>query len=103
MTLSLLKGSVTPLRLITVSDAFSTVVKRREQWGHWRRRLIAAPSSAVRLSTTRLSGCRQKGQCIDSTLPGLSEPSPCMTDSAAQAPSQEPLDAHPSIGQVPPE
>ncbi|SQD94244.1 hypothetical protein FMEAI12_2420003 [Parafrankia sp. Ea1.12] len=37
------------------------VVNRRPQAGHDRRRRIAAPSSASLLSTTRLSGCRQKG------------------------------------------
>ena len=64
MTLARLKGSVTPLRLTTVREQDSTVVKRREQSGHWRRRLIDVPSSVVRLSTTRLSGCLQKGQCM---------------------------------------
>ncbi|GAA1571091.1 hypothetical protein GCM10009731_26440 [Streptomyces globosus] len=39
-------------------------MKRREQSGHWRRLRIDVPSSVVRLSTTRLSGCLQKGQCM---------------------------------------
>jgi hypothetical protein len=40
-----------------MSEHVSTVVKRREQSGHWRRLRIDVPSSVVRLSTTRLSGC----------------------------------------------
>lgn len=64
MTLVRLKGSVTPLRLTTISEQVSTVVKRREQSGHCRRRRIDVPSSVVRLSTTLLSGCLQKGQCM---------------------------------------
>jgi hypothetical protein len=40
----------------------SWVVKRRPQAGHDLRRRIAAPSSAVLLSMTRLSGCLQYGQ-----------------------------------------
>ncbi|GAA3390016.1 hypothetical protein GCM10017752_16810 [Streptomyces roseoviridis] len=64
-----LKGSVTPDRFTTMSEHVSTVVKRREQSGHWRRRRIDVPSSVVRLSTTRLSGCLQKGQCIGSDPP----------------------------------
>ncbi|GGV28246.1 hypothetical protein GCM10010495_50500 [Kitasatospora herbaricolor] len=63
MTFSRLNGSVTPLRLTTISAAVSTVVNRRLQSGHWRRRRIELPSSVVRLSTTRLSECLQKGQC----------------------------------------
>ncbi|GAA2232756.1 hypothetical protein GCM10010104_28740 [Streptomyces indiaensis] len=59
-----LKGSVTPDRFTTMSEHVSTVVKRREQSGHWRRLRIDVPSSVVRLSTTRLSGCLQKGQCM---------------------------------------
>jgi hypothetical protein len=69
MTLVRLKGSVTPLRLITISEALSTVVNRREQSGHCRRRRIEVPSSVVRLSTTRLSGCLQKGQCMSPNSP----------------------------------
>ncbi|GHF48946.1 hypothetical protein GCM10018783_17880 [Streptomyces griseosporeus] len=60
---------MTPDRLITISEHVSTVVKRREQSGHWRRLRIDVPSSVVRLSTTRLSGCLQKGQCMDSNPP----------------------------------
>jgi hypothetical protein len=52
-----------------MSEHVSTVVKRREQSGHWRRLRIDVPSSVVRLSTTRLSGCLQKGQCMDSNPP----------------------------------
>src|SRR3954468_14753686 len=66
MTLVRLKGSVTPDRLTTISEHVSTVVKRREQSGHWRRLRIDVPSSVVRLSTTRLSECLQKGQCMKS-------------------------------------
>jgi hypothetical protein len=47
-----------------MSEHVSTVVKRRVHPGHWRRLRIDVPSSVVRLSTTRLSACRQKGQCI---------------------------------------
>jgi hypothetical protein len=64
-----LNGSVTPDRLTTMSEHVSTVVKRREQSGHWRRLRIDVPSSVVRLSTTRLSGCLQKGQCMNSNPP----------------------------------
>src|SRR5680860_1535486 len=63
-TLSRLNGSVAPERLTTVRLVVSTVVKRRPHSGHWRRRRIAAPSSAVRESTTRESEWRQNGQCI---------------------------------------
>jgi hypothetical protein len=56
-------GSVTPLRLDTISRTVSCVVNRRPHSGHARRRRIAAPSSVERLSITRLSGLRQKGQC----------------------------------------
>jgi hypothetical protein len=45
----------------------SCVVNRRPQAGHARRRLIATPSSPVRLSMTRLSGLRQYGQYIPIT------------------------------------
>jgi hypothetical protein len=48
---------------MTISAAVSTVVKRRLQSGHCLRRRIELPSSVVRLSTTRLSECLQKGQC----------------------------------------
>jgi hypothetical protein len=41
MTFSLLKGSVTPLRLTTANTAVSTVVKRRPHSGHDRRRRMA--------------------------------------------------------------
>ncbi|GAT81613.1 hypothetical protein STXM2123_2314 [Streptomyces sp. F-3] len=64
-----LNGSVTPDRLTTMSEHVSTVVNRREQSGHWRRLRMDVPSSVVRLSTTRLSGCLQKGQCMDSNPP----------------------------------
>jgi hypothetical protein len=57
--LSRVKGSVTPLRLPTIKITVSWVVKRRPHAGHDRRRRIAAPSSAVRLSMTLLSGCLQ--------------------------------------------
>jgi SOS-response transcriptional repressor LexA len=36
--------------LTTISEHVSTVVKRREQSGHWRRLRIDVPSSVVRLS-----------------------------------------------------
>ena len=63
-TLSRLNGSVAPERLVTVRLAVSTVVNRRPHSGHCRRRRIEVPSSVARLSTTRLSACRQNGQCI---------------------------------------
>ena len=56
MILSRVKGSVTPLRLATIRMTVSCVVNRRPHSGHDRRRRIAVPSSAVRLSMTRLSG-----------------------------------------------
>jgi hypothetical protein len=62
MILSRVNGSVTPLRLATIKMTVSWVVNRRPHSGHDLRRRIAAPSSAVRLSMTRLSGWRQKGQ-----------------------------------------
>ena len=67
--LSRLKGSVTPLRLATMRMTVSWVVKRRPHAGHDRRRRIAVPSSAVRLSMTRLSACLQCGQYTRSTSP----------------------------------
>src|SRR5690348_5370555 len=90
MTLVRLKGSVTPDRLTTISEHVSTVVNRREQSGHWRRLRIDVPSSVVRLSTTRLSGCRQKGQYMDSNPPHSRHKS--------IAGPQEPHEAAPSIG-----
>ena len=54
--LSRVKGSVTPLRLATIRMTVSWVVKRRPHSGHALRRRIAAPSSAVLLSMTLLSG-----------------------------------------------
>jgi hypothetical protein len=60
--LSLVKGSVAPLRLPTIKITDSCVVNLRPHSGQERRRRIAAPSSAVRLSMTRLSGCLQNGQ-----------------------------------------
>src|SRR6185437_15182413 len=59
---SLLNGSVTPLRFATIRITVSCVVNLRPHSGQDRRRRIAAPSSAVRLSMTRLSGYRQYGQ-----------------------------------------
>jgi hypothetical protein len=61
--LSRLNGSLAPDRLVTLRLAVSTVVNRRPHSGHCRRRRIEVPSSEARLSTTRLSPCRQKGQC----------------------------------------
>src|SRR3954447_19911688 len=90
MTLVRLKGSVTPDRLTTMSEHVSTVVKRREQSGHWRRLRIDVPSSVVRLSTTRLSGCLQKGQCM------ISNPPHSRLNSSAEP--HGPLEAAPSIG-----
>jgi hypothetical protein len=60
--LSRANGSVTPLRFATIRMTVSWVVNRRPHSGHDLRRRIAVPSSAVRLSMTRLSGFRQKGQ-----------------------------------------
>jgi hypothetical protein len=48
--------------LATIRMTVSWVVKRRPQAGQDLRRRIAAPSSAVLLSMTRLSGCLQNGQ-----------------------------------------
>ncbi|CAL2070719.1 exported protein of unknown function [Streptomyces murinus] len=90
MTLVRLKGSVTPDRFTTMSEHVSTVVKRREQSGHWRRLRIDVPSSVVRLSTTRLSGCLQKGQCM------ISNPPHSRLDSLAEP--QGPREAALSIG-----
>ena len=66
MILSRANGSVTPLRLATIRMTVSWVVNRRPHSGHARRRRIAVPSSAVRLSMTLLSGFRQNGQCTRS-------------------------------------
>src|SRR5699024_5886278 len=66
ITLARLKGSLTPDRLSTDREAVSEVENRLEQFGHWRRRRIVAPSSDVRESTTRESEWRQNGQCIRS-------------------------------------
>ena len=49
-------GSVTPLRLATIKMTDSCVVNRRPHSGQDRRLRIAVPSSATRLSITRLSG-----------------------------------------------
>ncbi|GII64994.1 hypothetical protein Skr01_50790 [Sphaerisporangium krabiense] len=49
-------ASVTPLRLLTISNTVSWVVNRRPHCEHVRRRLIAAPSSVDRLSITLVSG-----------------------------------------------
>jgi hypothetical protein len=43
-------------------------VNLRPHSGHWRRRRMAEPSSAMRLSTTRESGLRQNGQYMASLL-----------------------------------
>ena len=67
-----LNGSVTPLRLTTVSVTVSAVVKRLPHSGHWRRRRIEVPSSLARESTTRESWWRQNGQCILTRLPSTS-------------------------------
>jgi hypothetical protein len=48
----------------------SCVVNLRPHSGQDLRRRIAAPSSAVRLSITRLSGCLQYGQYKAVTSPG---------------------------------
>src|SRR5262245_5123992 len=60
--LSRVNGSVAPLRLPTIRITVSWVVNLRPHEGHARRRRIAAPSSAVRLSMTRLSAFLQYGQ-----------------------------------------
>src|ERR1700710_747168 len=62
MIFSRLNGTTTPLRLMTFRLAVSVVLKRRPHSGHWRRRLMATPSSEVRESTTRESGYLQYGQ-----------------------------------------
>ena len=56
MTLSRENGSVTPLRLLTMSSTVSWVVNLRPHSGQLRRRRIAAPSSVERLSMTLVSG-----------------------------------------------
>jgi hypothetical protein len=63
MTFSLENGSVTPDRFTTERLAVSIVVNRFIHLGHCLRRRIADPSSDVRESTTRESGCLQNGQC----------------------------------------
>src|SRR5712691_3113946 len=68
--LSRLNGSVAPLRLATIRITVSWVVNRRPHSWHDRRRRIAAPSSAVRLSITRLSEYRQYGQYMRSPPAG---------------------------------
>jgi hypothetical protein len=60
--LSRVNGSVAPLRLPTIRITVSWVVNLRPHEGQARRRLIAVPSSAARLSITRLSGFLQYGQ-----------------------------------------
>jgi hypothetical protein len=55
MIFARLKASVAPDRLTTVRLAVSRVLKRRPHSGHWRRRLMAVPSSVLRESTTRES------------------------------------------------
>jgi hypothetical protein len=60
--LSRVNGSVVPLRFPTIRITVSWVVNRRPHAGHDLRRRIAAPSSAVRLSMTRLSRLLQNGQ-----------------------------------------
>jgi hypothetical protein len=57
---------VAPLRLPTIKITDSCVVNLRPHSGQERRRRIAAPSSAVRLSMTRLSGFLQNGQNMPS-------------------------------------
>ncbi|GAA3430081.1 hypothetical protein GCM10018953_72650 [Streptosporangium nondiastaticum] len=49
-------GSVTPLRLLTMSRTVSCVVNLRPHSGHVRLRRMAPPSSVDRLSMTRVSG-----------------------------------------------
>jgi hypothetical protein len=48
--------------LPTIKMTVSCVVNLRPHSGQDLRRRMAAPSSAVLLSITRLSGCRQNGQ-----------------------------------------
>jgi hypothetical protein len=57
-----LNGSLAPERFTTVRLAVSSVLNRRPHSGHCLRRRIAAPSSALRESTTRESVFRQNGQ-----------------------------------------
>src|SRR5215469_18396474 len=66
--LSRVNGSVAPLRLATIKITVSWVVNRRPHDGQDRRRRIAVPSSAVRLSMTLLSGFLQYGQNTDHLL-----------------------------------
>jgi len=57
--LSRVNGSVAPERFTTTSCICSTVLNRFSQDGQVRRLRIAPPSSATRLSRTRVSVCRQ--------------------------------------------
>jgi hypothetical protein len=72
--LSLEKGSVTPLLLVTMRLAVSTVVKRFWHSGHCLRRRIEEPSSEVRESITLESEFLQNGQCISSLFRNESGP-----------------------------
>jgi hypothetical protein len=60
--LSLLKGSVTPLRFRTLSEVVSEVVNFLPHSGHWRLRRMLVPSSLALESVTLESVLRQKGQ-----------------------------------------
>ena len=67
MTLLRSKGSLTPLRLTTARTGSSTVVKRRPQTGHDRRRRVVAPSSVSReadegATTRRRRSCPRCGR-----------------------------------------
>jgi hypothetical protein len=55
ITFCRLKASVAPERFTTVNCIASIVVKRLPHSGQERRRLIEAPSSATRESSTRVS------------------------------------------------
>ena len=68
IALSRVNGSVAPDRFTTTSCICSTVLNRLPHSGQERRRRIAPPSSATRLSRTRVSVLRQYGQCM-SPLP----------------------------------
>jgi hypothetical protein len=70
IALSRTNGSVAPDRLTTMSCICSIVVNRFSQAEQVRRRRIAPPSSATRLSSTLVSVCLQNGQCIEALLPG---------------------------------
>ena len=68
-TLARLKGSAAPDRFVTDRLALSSVVKRREHSGHWRRRRMALPSSAVGADATSCCPVRAELLSLTSAIP----------------------------------